>query len=441
MDEQEPMKALAGAVERALSLGAVESEWLCEVRDLLSFSWSEDQTRDVRRAVEKEVRVRVWLESGQSGQSEGSLDAWEALLDEALVRAGKGAVDPHDLPVRAMPHSLQPLSTEDRRYAALSVEDRVEVVGGAHRAMKKLEPELEADDMTWSDVRIQRFFMNSRGVRFAETETTYQAHVQVSHRCPEGPILATKAPSSRRFSVLAAVPYAVRAGQQLLQVAGEQVELSGPVRVMLGSAATARLFDAIAQGFQEGQVPSFLLDGDGKPKVFDRRLNLRDDGRAVGGLRSRSFDDRGVVPKPVMLIRDGCVGGRLVSLKEARMEGIEPTGHEIRGALRPSNLTLMAGTRSLNAIAIARGGPSLWVSDLPDLSSGGLDLTTGHLDCVVHGRVMEGNQVQGVVRGVRLSGDLACALQQVVEISSDTDRVGHIDAPGIVVDGLEVGSS
>ena len=440
-DDQEAMAAMVHGVARARSLGVADSEWLCEVSDHLSFSWSGDQVTDVQRSVEKVVRVRVWLEGGQAGQSEGSLGALESVLDKALVRAKKGQVDLNDRPVRSMPHHLEPLSTEDRRYQGLSVDDRVEVVAGAYRALKKLNPELQADVMTWSDVRVQRFFVNSRGVRFTEKETTYQAHVEVTYGVPEGAIVASRTPSSRRFSVLAAVPYAVRAGQQLLQVEGAPVALSGPIRVMLGSAATAKLFDAIAQGFWDGQVPGFLLGRDGQPRAFDRRLNLRDDGRTVGGLRSRSFDDRGVVPKPVMLIRDGRLGGRLVSLKEARKENIEPTGHQSGAGLRPSNLTLMAGTRSLNAIAIARGGPSIWVNDLPDLSSGGLDLVTGQLDCVVHGRVMEGNQVQGVARGVRLTGDLGTALEQVVEISSDTDRVGHIDAPGMVFDGLEVRGS
>jgi predicted Zn-dependent protease len=256
----------------------------------------------------------------------------------------------------------------------------------------------------------------------------------------EGRIEASMSPSSRRFSVLASMPYAVKAGQQLLHVLGDPVPLSGPVRVMFGSAATARLIDAIAQGFLDGAVPRFLMGDEGTPRALNRRLNLLDDGGAIGGLRSRSFDDRGVVPKPVMLIRDGKVAGRLVSLGDARRQEIEATGHEVKGRLRPSNLTLMSGTRSLNAIAIARGGPSLWIEDLPALTPGALDLTSGRLSCRVNGRVLEGNVVKGVVRGVQLTGDFGVALEQVVEIASDTDRKGHIDAPGLVVDGLSVGA-
>jgi len=372
------------------------------------------------------------------GESEGTLDDLDDVLSAALKKADQGNPSPHDLPVRPVSRHPRPLSIEGRRHQILSLEDRVDVVGGAHRAMKKLSPELEADGMTWSDVRTERVFVNSRGVTISEAETSYLAEVEVSHRVAEGRIEATMAPSSRRFSVLASMPYAVKAGQQLLHVLGDTLPFSGPVRVMFGSAATARLIDAIAQGFLDGAVPPFLMCAEGTPRALDRRLNLLDDGTAVGGLRSRSFDDRGVAPKPVMLIRDGKVGGRLVSLRDARMKEIEATGHEVKGRLRPSNLTLMSGTRSLNAIAIARGGPSLWIEDLPALTPEGLDLTSGSFRCQVNGRVLEGNDVKGVVRGVWLTGDFGEALEQVVEIASDTDRKGYIDAPGLVVDGLEV---
>ena len=438
-DEQAGMLNLAQAVERARALGAIESEWLCETQQTVSFRWSEQEVHEVVRATRQPLWVRVWTENGHSGQSEGTVKGLEQALTAALKRARQGKPSPHDLPVRFVSQHRRPLSIEGRRHSGLSVEDRSDVVAGAYQAMKKLSPEFEAEGMTWSDVRIERTFVNSRGVSISEAETSYRAEVEVSHQVEEGRITASMAPSSRRFSVLASMPYAVKAGQQLLHVLGDTIPLSGPVRVMFGSAATARLIDAITQGFLDGAVPRFLMHGE-EPRVLDRRLNLLDDGSAVGGLRSRSFDDRGVVPKPVMLIRDGQVRGRLVSLREARMKEIEPTGHEVKGRLRPSNLTLMSGTRSLNAIAIARGGPSLWIEDLPALTPGTLDLKSGWLSCRVNGRVLEGNQVKGVVRGVQLTGDLGVALEQVVEIASDTDREGHIDAPGLVVDGLQVGS-
>ena len=54
---------------------------------------------------------------------------------------------------------------------------------------------------------------------------------------------------------------------------------------------------------------------------------------------------------------------------------------------------------------------------------------------------MEGNQVVGSFRGLRLQGLLSDVLRSVVEVASDTDRIGPIDAPGLVVDGFAVRAS
>ena len=45
---------------------------------------------------------------------------------------------------------------------------------------------------------------------------------------------------------------------------------------------------------------------------------------------------------------------------------------------------------------------------------------------------------EGTACNVRLRGSLVDALKQLVSLSSDTDRYGHIDAPGMVLDGFSV---
>ena len=68
-----------------------------------------------------------------------------------------------------------------------------------------------------------------------------------------------------------------------------------------------------------------------------------------------------------------------------------------------------------------------------------LDLQTGDFRCVGSGALHRGQKVLGVVRNAPLSGNILQVLGRLVDLASDTDRVGHVDAPGMLVDGVQVG--
>jgi len=168
--------------------------------------------------------------------------------------------------------------------------------------------------------------------------------------------------------------------------------------------------------------------------VIDPRIHLIDDGTLPGGLRTRSFDDRGAVPIPLVLVREGHVEGELVGPEVAHALETQPTGHVIGEGLSPSNLALRAGGRSVNAALSDLGGIVLQVDELGDL--GGVDPSTGVLDLPIDGAVLKLNRPIGAVRGGRLQGDLRVVLGKLVEVCSDTDRIGHVDAPAMIVDGF-----
>ena len=73
----------------------------------------------------------------------------------------------------------------------------------------------------------------------------------------------------------------------------------------------------------------------------------------------------------------------------------------------------------------------------PDLTEA-LDLKTGRFDCTVSGVVLQGKHPAGVVRNRRLQGDLGEVLAKVVTLCSNTDRIRHVDAPGIILDGFSL---
>ncbi|MEQ1568211.1 MAG: metallopeptidase TldD-related protein, partial [Myxococcota bacterium] len=363
----------------------------------------------------------------------------EALVTAALARADAAPDDPHAGPAARQTGTLGGLGIADRRYDLLTADDRAEVVVTAERSVRPVDRRLVPSGFTYRDLSRTRRFANTRGVRLEEVDTTYEAEGTVSAASGGDELVLRDRIESRTFASIASLPYGTTLAQRASDLCGPRASLSGPVRVLFPPLPTARLFAAIAARFDARRFeaePWFLRPlPNGAPNV-DPRLHLQDDGAMPGGLRSASFDDRGVAPVALTLLREGRVDGRFVDPEFAHLHDVRPTGHQVGDALVPRNLVLRSGTRSMNATLTDLGGSVLVVDDLADLS--GVDWATGDCSLVVDGVVHLGPKAGGAVRRARLVGNLSKVLNSVVEVCSDTDRIGYVDAPGIVFDGLSV---
>ncbi|MBX2803086.1 MAG: hypothetical protein KTR31_35730 [Myxococcales bacterium] len=386
-----------------------------------------------------ELTVRVWLEGGRRAARSGPASKADALVRGALEDAAAAPEDALEGPVERLSSVAGGLSILDRRLDQVEELDRVEVLTTAFRAATVPDPRLVASDFAYRDERQVRRFVNSKGLSLEESSTSYVAHGTVSADTPQGRLSVSDRIASRSFASIASLPLGTSIGRRLTQLLQEGPTLpDGPVRALLPARVTAQLVAALGTRFQDhtlGDPGAFFLTR-GERGTLDRRLHLVDDGTLSGGLRTYSMDDRGVSPVPLTLLKEGQVDAGFVGIAEARRHDVRPTGHRFGDELRASNLVLKSGTRSVNACLSELGGPSLMIDDLGDPS--GLDLTTGELDTTVNGLVMDANQVVGAMRGVRLRGSLHEALNSVAEVCSDTDRLGHVDAPAMIVHGFTI---
>lgn len=416
-------------------LGAIAVECLTTQRETLRIGWSGSAPTKPESRSEQTARVGVWTSERRAGWAEGSGDLL-ALGRIAMDRAS----EPSELPKSFDGSSATELSIYDRRHGTLELQDREDLLRSVVASVKEVDSALSVDRLEWSEECVCRTYGSTVTSTKRELGTVYRLSVQVSGRRDGEQVMFSETQATRRFASLISMPIGTRVARRVVNALGASAAVSsGPIRVMLGSAATARILACVGEGYADGEIPPWLMRADGTFLDLHRRLHLIDDGRMPGGLRTRAFDDRGVPSQAVMLWRDGAVGARLIG-QGAREQGPLPTGHMTAGGLQVSNLVLRAGARSLNAIAIARGGPSLYLEDIPSMSDA-FDPTTGRFDGRVDGRLMEGNQVVGSFRGLRLQGLLSDVLRSVVDVASDTDRIGPIDAPGLVVDGFAVHSS
>ncbi len=360
--------------------------------------------------------VRVWRADGRS--------AWGPAregLEGIVTRASAGAPRPPPVERGA---SRGGLSIRDRRWEQLTDDDRLDVVTTAERSVRQVGRALTARDFAYEERLRVRRYLNSRGVALDESDTVFTCRGTVDGDGGS----RTGASSARSFSSVACVPVGAAIARRVADLAGPPVTRSGPVRLVLPPRAAAGLIDHLARLLDAASSGSFLT----RATALDPRLHLQDDGLVPGGLRTRSFDDCGVPPAALVLLREGVPHARYVG-PDAATGGRAPTGHVRGGGVCPSNLILRAGVRPLAQVLAGERGPVLLVDDLP---TDGIDDASGRFSAPVWGQLWDRGRRVGAVRAQVLEGDLGRSLSEVVEVCSDADRVEHVDAPPLVLDGF-----
>lgn len=429
------LPVLEEQVDAARRAGAKGCELLLEVVDGVDLAMVGGKVVEREEVASRTLTVTTWLEGGRRGQVSGPPDTVREMVQQALEAAASAAEDPQGGPVDRLRPVVGGLSVEDRRYKYLDDDARTEVLGLAQRSVAQESKQVCAGRFTYRDRRVQRAFANSRGVSLEERSTRYDADGEVSF----GSVHLTEAIATRSFASIASLPFGTSLARRALALAMDGETLDGEVAVMMPPHVVARLVAFLGPFFVPerlaGELPFFLAARGDEP-VVDPRLHLLDDGRIPGGLHTRSFDDRGVVPVPLTLLKEGVPDGAYRGPEGARRDGRTPTGHERLGGVQvPGNLALRSGTKTVNHTWTDFAD---WSLRLDDLDPSGLDLATGVLEVPVDGLVMHSNEQKGSVRRRMARLDLMKMLNQVLEVCSDTDRVGHVDAPALFLGGLEL---
>lgn len=412
-------------LKQALAEGALAAEVLASRSHTTTLRHEPGRAVVPAAKTDERVTVRVWVEGGRVGAMTGALSEGGELVGQALAATFESPEDPFAGPVDRLGGPPAALSIRDRRYQHLDLDARREVVEDVVQQLRS-DRRFDAGPVRYRDVHRVRQFVSSKGVRLEDEGTTFRVEAEL---VGEGLHLRQHS-ASRAFATVATLPL----GTQLVQRAdallqGGRTLPSGPTRVVLPPLAMSRLLLPIGE----------LFAGEGKGRFpgggsLSHRLHVVDDGALPGGLRTQAFDDRGVTAVPLTLVKEGAPGSRFATPSSARARGTVSTGHFFDGALRPGNLVMREGTRSINALLTEHGGPSLLIDDLPDLS--GIDFATGDLSLLVDGVVMDANKPVGAMRRVRLVGNLWTMLSNIVEVCNNTDRIGSVDAAAIIADGL-----
>lgn len=304
----------------------------------------------------------------------------------------------------------------------------------ARALVEQLCGEEEAARIGWSEARL--VIHNSHGLRrsAAISETT------LDFRSGSGPGAGFASGSARRLQDLDGE--AIRDRARRVRGEGPAADFEeGEIPVLLAPEATIEwlnLLNAFAfsgHSFLEG---TSFLTRHRNIQVFDRALNLRDDGEAEG--LPFPFDFEGSLKRPLDLIVEGQPSTPALTQAQGAKAGLEPTAQSVGGqdALF-SNLFLLPGPSSEEELlAAAEGG--IRIGRLESCEC--FEPQTLHVRAVARGvRRIEGGRLGAVlpdlVWEVGLLGCLArlrAVGSETVIRSMPTTPLGGISAPALVLE-------
>lgn len=407
--------------EQAKAAGARGAEALRTQREALEQAGSRSKPTTSR---EESWVVRVWREGGRAGVGRASTAA--KAVTAALAQSVDAPLDAAAGPADKMPLTPGTLGIDDRRHATLSEEDRAEVTQLAERTLGQGGVQLLW--LRYRHERVTRSWASTRGIAAIESGTRYSLEAEASL----GTVHATHHIASRHFSDVASLPFGQDLRKRLEGLARTAVRPSGSLPWVLEPRVSTELARALAPLFAHEAVAHGNALAAWVGKRLTNVLHINDDAGLASGLYSHSFDDRGVPPIPVPILREGRVGSLYYDVEDARRQGLRPTGHVRDERIQPSNLIIRPGARTRNVILTEL---KTWVAPdrLPPL-----DPKTGRFEGPVPFVVVEDGERRGAFTG-QLSLGLDQVLGAVSEVASDQERTCEVDAPTLVLSALPIG--
>jgi PmbA protein len=432
------LKRLTGRLmNRARDRGIAGIEILLSTQSTLSLS-SHNLYVPPPATPHRSAQIRVYQAKGKLGVAHGRFDSepdLEALLTTALARAETAAADELEAPPDRMDISERGLGMQDPRQATLEHAWREEVLTSNETACRGMGANLVPGEFTYAEMQEERSFMSSRGVEAIEASTLYRLKgtVQLVDR-PDVDI--TGEVVSRHFADVASVPLGADLAKRALALERTAKLPDRKLPIIFEPRTVAKLMPRIALAFDHHSVVSkkSFLHGRMGASIASDKLHLIDDATMPGALATRAFDDRGVSPLVLPLIREGHAAMEYLSPYHARQLNTRPTGHTRSDDTPwPGNLVIRPGARSRNMIH-ADLGPYVIVEDV--LNTAGIDPRSGRIDVPVRLALGENGKVLGFIGVRRLNQPCEDVFKKIVEMGSDQERYGTVDACSWVLEGV-----
>ncbi len=430
----EARSAAVQLVDRARQAGARHAE----VFALRTHALRADHARGVvERQTDFRFTVRVWQGSGAFGVATGhgfdpDAATRQQVVEQAMANAdrsqGEAGPPPRlDIPERG-------LDIRDRRLPQLDDDLRRGVLRGAVDGAMQADRRVTEADFRYEELQATRCYASTNELAAEEHGTRFALIGSV--QADNHPIRVRGQLVSRNFAEVASRPLGHQLGTRLVATLTPADLPSAPTSVVFDQRAVAALLPRIVPAFSAERIArgESYLKGRVGGRIASRELHVIDDARRPGGMASRGFDERGVSPVAINLIKEGRAAGLYQGPGAAEGVDARPSGHERSdGSLWPGNLIVRPGSRSRNMV-YPELGTFVFVDEITD--SGGVDPNTGMIDVGALVFVADASGTHGCAGIQRLRCSADALLSGIQRVCNDQQRHGIVDTATWVVDGV-----
>jgi len=439
----DPLVFVSRAVDLARKSGARGVEVLLVQDTRVSLSGLDGSTAVTQQKSNVMMELTLFREGGRVAKRSlkpQSLEAIARLLPNAIAATLEAATNAPENPLAGPcePLDVTPsgLGLFDRRHAYIDMEARLATLSDNARLCAKIDPRIRVEGITYSEHVQQRTLATSRGLTLHEQSTRFQATCEA--RIEGNDTSLCHGVESRQFADVASLPLGAQLAHQLLRMNRQTTLPSTDLPCVIAGPVLCQILRSLSYAFVAATVRkgrSFLATQSDQP-IASELLHVVDDPTAPGGLYSRVFDDRGVIPVPVVLIKEGRPTAMLYDLTTARIDDVRPTGHELKGTTAPSNLTIRPGTRSRNAMHMALEN-YLAIERLhgfhPTRTHGIVNPRTGRIRCNADVTVFQNREAIGTAP-VTLNLHIRDLLNPIIEIAGDQSRSCGVDGCSVLLE-------
>ncbi|MEL6345007.1 MAG: metallopeptidase TldD-related protein, partial [Myxococcota bacterium] len=388
------------------------------------------------------VTLRAYREDGRLGvrtltltAADNAFDRIDDLAKDAVQRAANAPTDPLCGPPQRMDITDRGLSIADPRHSRLTDEDRQDIISWNWGTARSVSSRIRPQSFALHEFVLDRTYHSTRGVEAAEHSTRYEVH-GAARSANRGDWIARGQVTSRHFADIASRPLGAELGNRL-EAGDRATRMPAEAHPLVFEPyVIAEILPLLPTAFDATRLDageSFLQSRFGA-RVAPAWFNLTDDAAVNAGLNTRSFDDRGVPPIPVPLIREGILTGVYLNPRQARARDTRPTGHAtFDGGLWSGNLELRPGTRSRNMV-FAELNRYLVAVDLIEPPT--LDVKTGALEMKVWLLLDGPERNPGRLGAYRIQTNALDFIGAIVQLASDQTRFGATVTCTTVTEGL-----
>ncbi len=433
---------VAGAVKRALTLGATDAECTASEGAEFSVSVRKGEVDKLTEAGSKAVGLRVLVgqKQGSAYTSDLTREGVEQMVRAALELAQITSEDPFaGLPEPSELGKLDgDLALFYEETALVPAETKIAYARQAEAAALAADERIaNSEGAGFGSYAGQRVFGNSRG--FLGSYRTSSCSLSTTPVAKQGDAMERDYwyTIARQFSKLES-PESVgrKAAARAVRRLGARKLDTQKAPVVFDRTVAKSLLDHIfdaASGETIYRKSSIFVDKLGET-VASKKLTLVDDATLVGLFGTSPYDDEGVPSRRTPILENGVLKNYLLNTYTAKKLGMKTTGNASRGlsgasSISHGNLFLEPGDLTQEEIFKAVG-TGLFVTELIGF---GVNIVTGDYSRGAVGLWIEGGELAYPVSEITIAGNLKQMLNDVSYVGSDLEFRGSVNSPTLVI--------